>query len=308
MKAQYSLALCCMLALACCSEPSPGLASLIMGGRTQDILGRRWSAGEVNAKTTNEIELRGRKFKLVNGTALHLAAAYSQPQVLSHLIESGGNVAALDSLMRTPLSYAGLAGCQVCVDLLVAAKANVDHPDNMGNTPLMLASARSQLQAVLALLANRADPLKRNKNGNTALMQACLSSVVVTAGKPLESKTGENLLRALPPPPPETARVVTVLSRVSNIEEQDRAGLRAVHFAVSGNNLDSLRVLANAGANLKAKDHNGLTPLHYSSLLGRMACAKMLLKVEGSIQAIDSGGRRPIDYAQGPEMRALLKH
>ena len=307
MRARYPVAFCSALAMAGCSQPSPRLSSLIMDGRTQDIVSRRWSAGEINAKTTNEIELRGKKFKLVDGTAMHLAAAYAQPRILAYLIESGGNVAALDSLMRTPLSYAGVAGCQVCANHLVAAKADVNHPDNMGNTPLMLASARSQLQTVLTLLAHRADPLRQNKNGDTALMQACLSSVLMTAGGLLEGKTGASLLRALPPPPPETASVVTVLTKVSNIEEENLTGLRAVHFAVSGNNLEALRILGKAGANLQAKDHKGLTALHYCALLGRVACATMLLKMGASNQTTDSGGRRPVDFAQEADMKALLR-
>ena len=91
---------------------------------------------------------------------LHLAAKYSRPEHIRHLVEQGADLEAGTAGMssgigdRTPLHYAvHLSGRKAeNTAALLEAGANVNARDNSGHTPLMLAVKRQNAEVVNILL------------------------------------------------------------------------------------------------------------------------------------------------------------
>lgn len=137
-------------------------------------------------------------------TALHVAAAAHQRQIMDLLIAHGANVHARNRMGATPLHYAADAShknADVQADTiacLIAAGADPNAVCKRGVAPLHRAVRTRSSAAVRALLAAGADPRKKNGNGSTPRQLARW-----TTGK---SGSGSALARA------EQAKIIELLS------------------------------------------------------------------------------------------------
>lgn len=112
-------------------------------------------------------------------TALHLAAAAHQPDILRTLLAHGANVRAKNRRGAEPLHYAtdGVPGSAAwnpqaqaeVIRLLLAAGAQPNAVDKSGVAPLHRAVRTRCSAAVRALLERGADARLTNKNGSTPL-------------------------------------------------------------------------------------------------------------------------------------------
>ena len=112
-------------------------------------------------------------------TALHVAAAAYNRDIVQVLIELAANPHAKNRRGAEPLHYAadGMPGSHhwnpvaqaEVIELLVRSGADPNAVNKNGVAPLHRAVRTRSAAAVRALLANGADPLKKNGNGSTPL-------------------------------------------------------------------------------------------------------------------------------------------
>jgi ankyrin repeat protein len=114
-------------------------------------------------------------------TAVHVAAAASDPAIIRTLVERGGPVDATNRRGAQPLHYAvdgtprsGRAtdAQRQTVAVLIELGADPNAADKNGTTPLLRAIRNRNAAAVEALLDRGADPRARNKRGSTATQLA----------------------------------------------------------------------------------------------------------------------------------------
>lgn len=85
-----------------------------------------------------------------------------------------------------------------------------------------------------------------------------------------------------------------------------RSGSQALHDAVSGGNVDCVKVLLRAGVNPNAADGSGYTALMRAAAFGRDDCVTELLKAGADPMARDARGMTARDHAlQGPYSRPV---
>jgi len=105
-------------------------------------------------------------------TALMLAAAEGDSNLVTVLLARGAAVNATNLRGGTPLMYAATAGDEKSVGLLLARGAEINRRARNGWTALTLASARGAAPVVMQLLANGANPNIADIYGWTPLMRA----------------------------------------------------------------------------------------------------------------------------------------
>jgi hypothetical protein len=119
-------------------------------------------------------------------TALHIAAAAYQAQIVTKLMAAGADVHARNRRGQTPLHAAscGSPGSHfwnpsaqaATISRLVEAGADPNALDKSGVSPLHKAIRTRCAAAVGTLLDRGADPLLKNKSGSTPLLLARLNS------------------------------------------------------------------------------------------------------------------------------------
>jgi len=119
-------------------------------------------------------------------TALHIAAAAYEADLVGELVNAGAIVAAANRRGAEPLHYAvdGVPGCarwnpvaqEATVLCLVALGADPNAVDRNGTTPLHRAVRNRCAAAVRALLDVGADRQATNGSGSTAMQLACWTS------------------------------------------------------------------------------------------------------------------------------------
>jgi len=102
-------------------------------------------------------------------TALHLAAATDQPEVIRLLLERGASVDSRTERGFTPLHWAASRDAIESVQVLLAAGADVAALARNDITPLHWAASRDAARTLQLLLDAGGDPNARTATGDTAL-------------------------------------------------------------------------------------------------------------------------------------------
>jgi ankyrin repeat protein len=194
-------------------------------------------------------------------TALHWAVYKDDLETAEQLIRAGANVKAANRLGATPLSMAAINGNAAMIEKLLNAGADVNELGPNGETPLMLASRTGSVDSIRLLASRGADVNAKEKlRDTTALMWAAEQKhpaavqALIAAGADInarntivsETRGGRGAL------PDSPATEATVLQS---------GGLTALLYAVREGDLESVKVLLNAGVSVNQATMDGWTPL-----------------------------------------------
>jgi ankyrin repeat protein len=82
------------------------------------------------------------------------------------------------------------------------------------------------------------------------------------------------------------------------INQADSEGFTAMHYAVSGKELEAIKAIVGAsGVNVGQTDADGRTALHWACAVGDADIARVLIANGASIASVDVGNTTPLEYA-----------
>jgi hypothetical protein len=140
-------------------------------------------------------------------TALHIAAAVYQTEIVRTLIAAGADLRARNRRGAEPLHYAAVGSPgspswnppaqAATVACLIAAGADPNAVDRSGVMPLHRAVRTRCAGAVAALLEGGADVLARNSSGSTPLLLATLNTGRSGSGSPGAKQQQQEIVQLL---------------------------------------------------------------------------------------------------------------
>ena len=209
-------------------------------------------------------------------TALHWAAHWNDLGTLDRLIEAGANVDVANDLGATPL-WVGCASRNTgVVQRLLAAGGNANLPLHAGETVLMRCAATGDPAAVQALLEHGADiDATEPENGQTALMWAAahlqpeVARVLLKHGAAIDART---IVR-------RQFRGTGMRSTTSpaGATHFGAGGFTPLLFAARHGDVDSARLLLDAGADVDDAGADGNAALALAAMSGHARLAGFLL-------------------------------
>jgi ankyrin repeat protein len=206
-------------------------------------------------------------------TALHWASYRDDLESADLLIRAGARVNAVNDLGATPLWTASLNGSAAMVRRLLEAGANPNLALLRGETPLMVAARTGNPDVVEQLLARGAQVNARAARGQNALMWAVaqkhsnVAKVLLAHGADIHARTEVwSQIMAVPPHGlPEYNRTIK------------HGGDTALMFAARVGDLDSARILVEAGANVNDADAEGISAMVLAAHSGFAELVEFLL-------------------------------
>lgn len=89
-----------------------------------------------------------------------------------------------------------------------------------------------------------------------------------------------------------------LLDQGANIEGRNgKAGSRALHEAMEGNHLETVRFLIKRGANIESNDYQKRRPIHYAAGYQKPAIVMELASCKADLESRDEDGLLPLHYA-----------
>lgn len=218
-------------------------------------------------------------------TALHWAIQEEALDLASLLMRAGADVNAANDLGITPLMVAASNGSATAVRALLEAKANPNLAPPGRETPLMLAAWTGQTAAVTALLdAGAAVDGTESERQQTALMWAAAQKhpdvvkLLISRGASVSART----------------KVATPAGRPT----RDKAGYSPLMFAARSGDVDSVRLLLDAGAKASDASGDGMTALTLATVRGHVPAALLLLD-RGADPNVEDIGYTALHWAAG---------
>ena len=244
-------------------------------------------------------------------TALAWAAHWNDLETADLLIGAGADANAANDYGVTPLSLACSKGSAAMVEKLLRAGAEPNAAQWMGVTPLMTCARAGSVDAVRSLLEHKADVnAKETRRGQTALMWAAAQQhteiirLLTGQGADVNAKShmpeGFTPLQFITygvgrrdPSSPDKLGPGDVHPDPSS----SRGGFTALMFAARHGDLESARLLVDAGA-----DVNDYAPDYGSALMvaassGHEPLALFLLEKGAAPNVADVWGFTPLHYA-----------
>jgi uncharacterized protein len=161
-------------------------------------------------------------------TALLWTAHWNDLETAGLLIRAGADANAANDFRMTPLSQACTNGSARFIELLLNAGANPNIPIATGETPLMTCARTGNADAVAMLLVHRADVNGKEPTQNqTALMWAA-------------AEQHPKILQ-------------TLIGAKADLRAQTKRGFTALHFAARVGDLESTRILLDAGVDVNSR-------------------------------------------------------
>ncbi|HEU0121552.1 MAG TPA: ankyrin repeat domain-containing protein [Bryobacteraceae bacterium] len=201
------------------------------------------------------------------GTPLAGAATRSNTAIAAVLLKAGANPNIGNELGLGPLAIAIANGSLEMVDRLLAARADANTPRENGETPLMTAARMGRVDMMKLLLAKGAAPNGHDKKfGQTALMWAAGNPDAVRlllahgADTKAVTKTWDVKYTIYLPTTATLGKTGIPWNNEGNYTAK-KGGLNALFFAIQKNDVESARLLLDAGIDVNSTAADGTTPL-----------------------------------------------
>ena len=223
-------------------------------------------------------------------TALAWAAHWDDLEMADLLLGVGADVNVTNDYGLAPLSLACSNRSTAMVAKLLNAGADPNVAQQTGETPLMTCAQAGDRDAVSSLLARGANVnAQENRQRQTALMWAVaaghpdVARVLIERGADVHAKTH--------------APAGFTTARYAGIELTAKGGSTALAFAAQQGNVDSARILLEAGANVNERSPDNGSPLVVAAASGNEALALFLLENSADPNVADGSGVTALHYS-----------
>ena len=248
-------------------------------------------------------------------TALTWAAMRSNAAMAEQLLAAGADPNISNMYGVAPLQVAIENAATEVAQILLLKGANPNAARESGETPLMTAARMGNSEIVKLLLSRHADPNAREKRfGQNSLMWAAGSPdiirMLIDAGADLQVTTNVWDVKAtIPGSSFRTVGATGVPWVFQGDYVSKKGGQNALMFAVQKRNVDSARMLLDAGLDVNSASADKTTPLllavyKWESADGRsvaftpdLAMASFLLDRGAAINVADTQGYTPLHGA-----------
>ncbi len=261
-------------------------------------------------------------------TALAWAAHWNDLETADLLLRAGADVNAANDYGMTPLALACSKGSAAMVEKLLQAGADPNAAQWTGVTPLMACARAGSADAVKSLLARHADVnaadvnadvnAKDTRRGQTGLMWAVAQQHVEVVRLLIEQGADVNAKSHMPggftplqfltygvrrrdPSGPDKLEPGDVHPDPSS----SRGGFTALMFAARQGDVDSARLLVDAGANVNAVAPDYGSALVVAASSGHEPVALFLLEKGADPNGTDIWGFAPLHYALADGITAI---
>ncbi len=257
-------------------------------------------------------------------TPLALAASTGNEEIVEMLLDAGAGVNTPMINGETPLMMAARTGDPETIQLILDRGADINAAEPLrGTTALMWAAANKNPQAVKVLIDNGAElgtssiatntgrtnpylaPTARNRirefYQDTGQGGQSLAPEQLGEDAPEVPITREELIKRLPPELVEDfmrdERERANREITAQQAKMKRGGLAALHFAVREGDIESTRILVDAGADVNQVSEYGWSPLLTATQNRFYELGKFLLEKGADPNIANEGGWNPLYIA-----------
>jgi ankyrin repeat protein len=243
-----------------------GAGAVLAAGSDVADAARRGDKSAVRTLLAQKADVNARQPD--GGTALQWAVYRDDVELVTMLLRAGANANAANLTGATPLSLAGVNGNAAIIELLLKAGVDSNAPlSKYNDTALMLAARTGKLETVRVLLEHGADVNARETwGGTTALMWAAsekhpaVVEMLAAHGADLNARAkivqppqrkGDGNMKGFAPRELKPGEKPESLIDGKDLNILTASGgLTPLMFAVREGDMDSAKILADAGANL----------------------------------------------------------
>jgi uncharacterized protein len=285
-----NLAIALLLVAAAYAGVKPEVADAAMHGDKVALRALLQDKADVNAPQTD------------GSTALHWAVRADDFEMTELLLAAGAHVSTANDSGATPMLLATMNGSAAMIELLLKAGADPNGAlSASGNTPLMMAARTGKVDAAKLLLDHGAQVnSKESWGGTTALMWAAserhpeVVKLLVERGADVNAKSSFV--------PSASGRgfegTAPVVAKSNQTPEEFASGwMTPLMFAAREDDLESARVLIQAGADVNAVGGDGKDALGLALFNGSYDVASLLIDSHANVNHADAQRFTPLFWA-----------